>query len=202
MPTPSGFADCSYELRHASVLRSAYITFGCDPTATDPSTVATLLNTAFAAAGSLKACFDTNVTLVNTRVSLGTDGAEDLVGIAGTAVLGTESMTSLPSNIAVLVHKRTTRGGRRGRGRFYLPWSLGTTDFGEDNTINTADRTRLQTALDTWFSAVNTGVGPLVVLHRPSAPEVDVPTTPGPPSVITALAVDPVVATQRRRIGR
>ena len=202
MATPPGFALCSYELKHSSMSRSAFITFGCDPSSADPNAVAALLATSFSTPGSLFACIDANVQLQSTRVSMGTDGGEDLVGASTILVACSRSISSLPANCATLVHKLTARGGRRGRGRFYIPWTATATSTAENGTLLAADITAVQNAVNTWRADVATRVGPLVLLHRPSALGTQRPTTPGPPNDITDMRVDALVATQRRRLGR
>lgn len=202
MPTAPGFCTCAIEIKHTALARSAFITFGADPTATDPFAIAASVNVAASATGSLKAILDTNCSIIGSRVSLGTDGTEDVVGSATTAVVGLKSVSGIPPNVALLVHKRTARGGRRGRGRFYIPFAVNTAAITEDGRIAPAEVTTLQTAMDTFLTQINTTVGPMVVLHRTSAPGVDHPTNPGPPSTVTGLAVDNLVATQRRRLGR
>jgi hypothetical protein len=202
MATPPGFASCSYELKHSAMSRSAFITFGVDPTETDPTTIAGLLASSFAVVSSLCAAIDSSVQLQSTRVSLGTDGVEDIVGSSPTVVPCTRALNSLPANCATLVHKTTARGGRRGRGRFYIPWSASNTGTGEGGVLGSSDVTAVQNAVNSWRTDVATRVGPLVLLHRASAIGTQHPTTPGPPNVITNMIVDPLVATQRRRLGR
>lgn len=202
MPTPPGFATCSYELRHSAMSRSAFLTFGVDVTETDPNAAAISLVAAFSSTGSLFTILDNSVQLQNTRVSIGTDGGEDIVGASPQLVACTGSFVSPPPNVAVLVHKTTARGGRRGRGRMYIPWCLATASITEGGVVLTADVTRIQNAVIAWAAQVATLSGPVVLLHRPSGPEVTPPTTPGPPNVVTGWRVDPLIATQRRRLGR
>lgn len=202
MPTAPGFANCSYELKHNGLTRTAFITFGVDPTDTDPVLIAGKLKTAFAQPGSLFAVIDSNVTMVSTRVSLGTDGSEDLVGIDATPVACIRSLSSLPANCACLVHKITARGGRRGRGRMYIPWCCGSGTTNEAGGLDPTDYTAVANVVDVWKNDVATRVGPVVLLHRPSAPGTEHPTTPGPPNIVTTYRVDTTVATQRRRLGR
>jgi hypothetical protein len=202
MPTPPGFASCSYELRHSLMSRSAFLTFGVDPTATDPNGIATSLASAFAAPGSLFTTLDSNVQLQQTRVSLGTDGTEDIVGTSPQLVACTLGGTSPPANCAVLVHKRTARGGRRGRGRMYIPWACSVSSIGESGVVLAADITRIGTAVAAWAAQVTSLVGPLVILHRPSTPGTIHPSVPGTPNPVTSFVVDPLVGTQRRRLGR
>lgn len=202
MPTAPGFADCSYELRHSSMSRTAFVTFGIDNTDTDPTSLATAVMGCFGSTGSLFACLDASVTLIRTRVSLGTDGGEDIVGVNTQPVACTFGGPAAPPNCAVLVHKRTARGGRRGRGRMYLPWAAASTTLTEAGGVSAADVTRVQNSVNAWMAALMAGPGPLVLLHRPSNPGTAHPTTPGVPNNVTSMSVDSLIATQRRRLGR
>lgn len=202
MPTAPGYANCAYELKHGSMTRSAFITFGINPTDTDPVLIANKLANSFAHPGSLFSVIDDGVTLVSTRVSLGTDGTEDIVGASSTLVACSRAMTSHPPNCAVLVHKLTARGGRRGRGRWYIPWAGNWAGANEAGAIAPGDITAVSAACTVWHNDVTSDIGPPVVLHRPSAPGTEHPTTPGAPNQITGYRVDPLTGTQRRRIGR
>lgn len=202
MGTPAGYGLCSYELRHASMSRSAFLTFGVNATETDPATVALAVRTAFTLAGSLYSCIDTSVNLIGVRVSLGTDGGEDLVAVNTTVSACNRTLASPPPNCATLVHKRTARGGRRGRGRMYIPWAITATSLSENGALPGGDVSTVQAAVDVWRGALNTGGNPLVLLHRPSLPGTEHPTVPGAPDPVISCTVDPLVATQRRRLGR
>jgi hypothetical protein len=202
MATAPGYADISMQLRHTLVTRPAYLTFGVDPTATDPTAIGVAVSTAFSAAGSLKTLIDAHVSMTQVRVSLGTDGAEDIVGVYSPTVIGTPSITSLPPNCAVLVSKNTSRGGRRGKGRWFVPWCVDEGMVDEAGTIFASTRATMQTAFDTFLAQLATQNVPMVVLHGPSAPTTAHPTTPGAPNVVVSLSVDPLISTQRRRLGR
>jgi hypothetical protein len=203
MATPPGYAQCSYELRHNMMSRSAYITFGCDPTGTDPNALASQLRATFALPTGLLTTMDANVTLIGSRVSLGTDGGEDLIGIDTTNVVCTKAGAPMPPNVAALVHKRTARGGRRGRGRMYLPWAALSNATLENGVLSAADVTAITTGCSNWLTAMAaSGPGPVVLLHRASLPGTENPTTPGPPNVVTSMYCDTTIATQRRRLGR
>jgi hypothetical protein len=202
LSTAPGFADCSYELRHALMSRSAFLTFGIDNAGTDPTAVAVGVSAAFGATGSLFTAIDSQVTLVRTRVALGTDGGEDNVGLSSQVIACTATLNSTPPNCAVLVHKRTSRGGRRGRGRLYIPWAASNALTSENGSVIAADITRVQNAVTAWSNALSSGPGALVLLHRPSAPGTGHPTSPGPPDVVSSMSVDPLIGTQRRRLGR
>jgi hypothetical protein len=145
---------------------------------------------------------DSQVQLQSTRVALGTDGSEDIIGTSPQLVACTSAGTSGPPNVALLVHKRSARGGRRGRGRMYIPWAKGSTNITEAGVFQAADLTAVNAAVAAWATAVNASVGPIVLLHRPSSPGTVHPTTPGAPNVVTSFVADPLVGTQRRRLGR
>lgn len=202
MPTPPGYADVSIQLSSTATNRPAYITFGVDPTATDPVSVATAVSAAAAGAGSLMSKVDSNVTMSQIRVSMGTDGAEDLVYLHPAATVGANTVTSFPPNSAVLVHKTTGRGGRRGRGRLFIPWMIGTTECNEGGIILTAALTSLQSALTTFRTALASGGVPMYVFHSASTMGTSHPTAPGPPDAVLSLVVDKLISTQRRRLGR
>jgi hypothetical protein len=196
MPTPPGFADVSLKLVLDGFIRPAYITFGVDPTMTDPQQVAQAVYGVASNSTSLNGKLDSNVTWAECIARLGTDGGEDLIGnFVGTAK-GISGGGAPPPNVAVLIHKRTARGGRRGRGRLYMPWWCSDNDTNEDGTILPNIVTALQTAAEQFRTQLGAAGVPMVLLHSQGL------TTPGPPDPVTQLAVSNVVGTQRRRIGR
>lgn len=197
MPTPPGFSNCSYEFTQSGLTRPAYITFGVDSTDTDPSMIATQLYAAWSSAGSMKSIMDSSATLTGIRVSAGTDGAADLVYLLRTSDPGGGSVSqALPPNCAVLVHKTSARGGRRGRGRIYLPWVANESVVDEAGILAPANVTTLQTAMTAWKVALATSGNPMVLLHDPGKTSIPAP------DPVTSLLVDRLIATQRRRLGR
>lgn len=197
MPSPPGFAECSYQFTQTGVTRPAYVTFGCDPTDTDPASVAASVLAAYTAAGSFNTIMDSTVSMTGVRVALGTDGTADLVYVLTSAVVGTGgSIQALPPNCAVLIHKVTARGGRRGRGRMYIPWCVNETIVDEAGVILAANVTTFTNAMAAWRTAMITNTVPLVLLHGPGK------TTQPAPDPITQLTADRLIATQRRRLGR
>jgi hypothetical protein len=173
-----------------------------DSSETEPSVIADQVAGACVMAGSLLSGLDNSVTLTAVRVAAGTDGAEDLVFEKPMATLGGAALSSLPANCAVLVHKVTARGGRRGRGRFFLPWYIGEGDVDEAGQLTTVTQTAIQGRMDTFRTGLASGGSAMVLLHDPSHPGVGSPTAPGPPNPVTALRVDKLISTQRRRLGR
>jgi hypothetical protein len=196
MPTPAGFADISVQITLAGLTRPAFITFGVDPTSTTPSVIATAVNSAITSAGSLASRFDSQVTLPQIRVSYGTDGGEDLIHIGTFSTSGSRTATCLPANCALLVHKITQRGGRRGRGRMFLPWYVDEPQVDEAGIIAAAELNAAQSALNAFLIALGAQNVPMYLLHGPGD------TTPGPPNEVTQLVADKLISTQRRRLGR
>jgi len=202
VPTPPGFADISIQLQNIATSRPAYITFGVDPSDTDPALVGAAVSAAASAPGSLMSKMDTNVTMSQIRVSMGTDGLEDIVYLHPASAVGANAVSSFPPNCAVLVHKTTARGGRRGRGRFFVPWMLGAADCNEGGIIQTSTLTALQGVFTSFRTNLATGGNPMFVMHDPSTTGTLHPTVAGPPNAVLSLVVDKLVSTQRRRLGR
>lgn len=109
---------------------------------------------------------------------------------------GGNNVTVVPQNTAYLVHKRTGLTGHRNRGRFYLP---GVIESVVDNKglVDGATVAAWNTALTGYLSDVAAvgGILGMSLLHTPSD---DVPTPAD--TLINGLSLDPIVATQRRRL--
>lgn len=196
MPTAPGFGNVSIELALLGFPRKAYITFGIRPTMTNPNTMASAVKGSLVGATSFLGKLSSSVTVTGVKVSYGTDGGEDLVGFDVGNVAGTAAGGTVTPNVALLVHKRTLRGGRRGRGRLFIPWILLETNVDNAGTVDTTTLTATQTAMDNWRAALATADVPMYLLHDPGK------TVSGPPDQVLNLEVDRTVATQKRRLGR
>ena len=196
MPTPPGVADVSVGYIQTGMSRAAFITFGVDPTDTNPAVINASVFNAVTAAGSLNSQMDATATLSRIRVSLGTDGQGDIVSDIAYTTAGGRTLTSSPPNVALLVHKRTAAGGRRGRGRLFIPFCLATADISESGIVQTSQVTTLQTAMNAFLTALTTQTVPMVLLHQTGLTPI------GAPTAVTSLTVDKLVSTQRRRLGR
>lgn len=200
---PPGHAAISLELAHASMPRSAFLTWAVTPNGVAAADIANkVLLAVMTPAGSLFSIIDSNVTIVSATARVGQDGGEPIVYVAESGAVGGKGGATLPPNCAVLVHKRTARGGRRGRGRMFIPWASGVTDVGESGILGSTHRTTLQTCMNTFHAACVTQGVPMTLLHSNSEPGTDNPTPPGLPDPVTSLLVDSIVSTQRRRLGR
>ncbi len=112
-------------------------------------------------------------------------------GAAGAVGGGTGDPS--PPNLSVLVKKLTDRGGRRGRGRMYIPgpqepWVNGA------GQISTDGLEAYNGALTVFVDALAeiSGIGEPVLLHTLE--------TDGLPNAITSWVLESMAATQRRRM--
>jgi hypothetical protein len=111
-------------------------------------------------------------------------------GLATYSTPGGNNSPSFPPNTCLLVHKTSSTGGRQGRGRMYWP-SLATADANEAGVINPASLPGFQTLMTGLITQLGLDLTPMVILHTSVATS---------PSLVTALVVDPIAATQRRRM--
>lgn len=196
MPTHFGFADISCWILLASDPRQAAFTFGVAADGKTAEQVWTAVKDSLNLAGGIKTRLSTNATFARIRVSLATDGADDVVYDLPCSIGGSGGSANLPPNCALLVHKRTQRGGRRGRGRLFMPWMLNEADVTENGSIGSAAVTAIQTAFTNWYVDLSARGVPMYLLHQEGE------TAPGLPTAVTSLAIDPLVSTQRRRLHR
>jgi len=133
-----------------------------------------------------------DVNWTGSLCKVGSDGG-DLIYEVSTFDPGGVASAPLPNNCAVLVRKRTEIGGKRGRGRMFIP---GVSREGVDGAgmLNTGTKNAWSAATALIFNAngtANTNVGQPVLFHQ---------TPPYEPSVIVSLSVHPKISTQRRRM--
>lgn len=195
---PPGFAQVTLPFKHQTVAREAVVTFGVR-LASGQTVTPTLCNQIGSAwSGAWSTFLDTDVTLGPVRASAGQDGNENLAVEGTNTYVGAASTLRAAPNTALLIRKLTARGGRRGRGRMYLPWHLAAANVTETGVIPSGGVTSAQTAADAFLVALIglSGVDAMSILHATGGS----PT--GAPDDVTSLTVDPVIGTQRRRLGR
>lgn len=193
---PAGHADVSVQLRLAGLNRPSFITFGMSTPFTEPDLLAEFVAAKVNNTSSLKAILSSSASIADVTVRLSLDGGEPLVGSATVNSPGIGNTASPPPNVAVLVHKRTARGGRRGRGRIFLPWCVHESNIDAAGILNTDGITFTQTAMNAMLTGLADEGNAMVLLHSTGA------TTPGDPNEVTSLVVQNLVASQRRRLGR
>lgn len=128
----------------------------------------------------------------NGHVIFGNDGGDIRIDTTVTPQTGDQTQVALPQNVAMLVRKITATGGRRGRGRMFIPGVPINVINGSGSLTGTYPATAesvfndIQTTLE-GLADVET----LVLFHD---------TAPFTPTPITDLIVQSKLATQRRRL--
>lgn len=93
--------------------------------------VASQLETRWSTFGAPR--MSTSVAFVGTKASLVSRTPKPQPGIATDTTMGALAGKSLPAQVTGLLHLATTTGGRKGRGRVYLPFP----NIGENDSDNT-----------------------------------------------------------------
>jgi hypothetical protein len=123
---------------------------------------------------------------------------------SGATALGGNSSAMAPPQVAALVKKSTGTGGRKNRGRTYFPYMLQQTAINETGTISSGTITAFQASLNTFLAALSTDLTLMViankVFNQPDPPHYVTDIFTGPN--VTSYILEPLVATQRRRLGR
>jgi len=108
-------------------------------------------------------------------------------------VQGSAGGTPLTINTCILAKKITARGGRNGRGRFYLPGGFcPEANVDEIGQIQTSNHAALQGMMSAWLTEANSNSVPPYLLHSDATA----------PDALTSIVVERIVATQRRRLRR
>lgn len=191
MVIPPGFAQVAVPHTFPGLQRQQFVVFGVDPAVslTTPVAIADAVLTAWE--DTMAADQDNQVTIGPVVASVGTSGAP-LSGPGTLTASGGSSFNCLPANVACLVRKTTGLGGRKGRGRMYVPWFLPDEAVSERGEIDITSLGVRQDDVAALLLALDSNGVPMVLLHNDS-------TTPSP---VLALTVDGVVATQRRRLRK
>lgn len=195
---PPGFAEATLTVRHSQVNRAAAVVFGVTARGGDasPDVQAGLVFTAFMDTLGLR--LDAHTTIGPLRLAIGQDGGDPVLGFSGSPAQGGRTMNSTSPAVAALLRKRSALGGRRGRGRMYLPWACAEADVSEGGFISGTTLSGLREEADNFLEALQEPgtLMPMVLLHSPG-------TTPvPPPTPVTQLQAEEIVATQRRRQQR
>lgn len=186
---PAGFMQVRLP---GSLNASTYgvVTFGCEVSGLGDATFnAELVWGAFSS--TVLPLLDSGWLWGPVEVSLGPSTAP-ISGQGTSSAVGGAVITSTPANFSVLVQKRTATGGRRGRGRNYWMAAADESSVSEGGEWDPASVANFQTAMDDFLTELNTNGVPMVLLHNDG----------GTPSPVTALVVQQLGATQRRRMRR
>ena len=190
---PEDYAQVLHSIQLVGLSRRMAITYGIEfgSYGGDIADIASEVSAAFWP--NIGGIMDIEYELVETVVRANIGDTDPATFIEPGPGGGALSIATLPVNCAVLVKKGTSRGGRRNRGRFYLPGTTSEGAVSEDGVISSGQVIALQGACDAFLGDLVVAGLPMYVLHND--PPVGV--TPAP---VTSLTVDSVIATQRRRL--
>lgn len=189
---PPGFAEIWTQLNVVGDQEAMYFSLGVDlavGVSATQSAADTLIN---AVRNAIDNIVSNLYTLGPGHVIFGNDGGDVRIDGSSAPVAGAAAGEPLPQNCAVLFRKNTAAGGRRNRGRFYVP---GPPEASVDKAglLSGAYMTTCQAAGTAILNDV-TGTAEaegLVLFHD---------TAPFTPTAITALEPQSRIATQRRRL--
>lgn len=142
--------------------------------------------------GAIDNIVSSELTIGPGYMVFGQDGGDLRIDSPNPPVAGLNGPNALTINTAVLVRKLTASGGRRGRGRMYIP-GLPEGNVATAGNITPSVVPTLQTAIDSLLTnlVAHASVERCVLFHD---------TAPFTPTTITSLEVQRKVATQRRRL--
>jgi hypothetical protein len=192
---PEGFYNASFIFTCTGSVRQKVTSLGIEVTSLTPPTpaaLATSLRNIFIGGGRPFAAASMTDDYVFTGISVTrTVGGFPVIGTDMTPTAGTSAADSPPSNCAVIVKKVTAAGGRKNRGRLFVPVGvLGEASVDASGFMSAGSRTAYQTQWDAAFAAmVSADLHP--ALFHSSA----LAATP-----ITAFSVESQIGTQRRRL--
>ena len=199
---PIGFAAVSAEMRNEGDPDSWFCTWGVDVSAAGGDWDVVAQISAAAWDGTFMASMNSATTFVGTSVTVGTDGGDPPIVSysAGTTGIGTSD--KLPQNCALLVTKNSGFGGRRNKGRFFVPNVLDESTVNGVGVIAALSLTSFQGVADEFLDRLENATDylqpfdtPMVILHNsPTAGPTPIPTA------VSSLTVDGRISTQRRRL--
>lgn len=129
-------------------------------------------------------------TFLGTTIMIQTPGGFSSYEHNGPQI-GTQAGSVVPSNCALLVHKNSNTGGRRGNGRMYFP-PYNFTEANVDARGQLNSLSFLQPQFNEFFARLIAAVElpPPVIYHDDGSPG----------TIITGFTIDPVIGTQRGRM--
>ncbi len=193
MRIPIGYAQVNMEFAGAALPRGAQVVYGVQlvqPAVLDtPFKIAEFVNNEWQTV--LKTQFTNQITLNRVLVKFGPN-ATGIDGFQSEPATGGAAADADSPQVALLVTKSTAFGGRTGRGRMFFPgWPEASTSSG--GKITATQRGLVQTNFTTFLNNHSNASLPMVLLHDDPALN---------PFTITALTVNELLATQRRRIRK
>lgn len=193
MIIPIGYGQITHEIRTTGAPYPANVVYGVHQDGvTDMQALCEDIAELWA--DTLQKWLTTNCQLVKTTLKVGPSDT-GAVYVSSHTGAGVEGGEAAPPNVAVLLGKQTSTGGRAGRGRMYLP-SLREDRIDSGGNIGAASMTGFNTASQALLDGLVALDAPMVLLHQSGGSSDDTPHT------VTHLVPRGRVATQRRRLRR
>lgn len=176
------------------------------PVETPIEDVATEFGTALVAS-TLMAHLTNDVAITSITVKLGPDETGPM-HVESVSIPGTQNVTMQTPNTCYLVRKSTASGGRRGSGRWFIP-GVPEASVEDNGNLGAGIAAAIQTDLTALLNNMVGSELPLALEHfdetvweldNGQPRRIPVPDTAPDPTLLTALTIDPRVATQRRRL--
>jgi hypothetical protein len=197
MPVPDGFYEATFLMKNTSSPRVATCSLGLlslDVTPPDAASAATsIYNIAVGAGRPFNAA-----SMIDDWQFLGVNMAQgtatgDILGQHLATITGSVTDNVPPSNCAVIIKKNTALGGRRYRGRFFLP-SIFLNEGAVDpaGNISSSPVGTMQTQWDTFHAALLSNDWEPALFHQGAGAPV--------PTAISSFTVQSLIGTQRRRM--
>lgn len=144
-------------------------------------------------------------TAFGVEIQVSIDGPDPLVFSASDPTIGGTAAGPLPQNCTFLLDKNSIFGGRRNRGRMYVPGPP-ENDVSPTGTLGPGALVT-GTQIADFFAglplSLTHNTNPLVIFHSyswPSGPDPGPPPGFPAPTPIVGIECDPIIATQRRRL--
>ena len=191
MQIPAGFAEVTFCARVSAGYREQMTSLGFQVAGFDPVTGPNVINVAWGV--FVNAIGWNALSPIRTLVKIGTaDPSAPLTYESASGSAGSGSNQVTQPQVSMLAVKRTSLGGRSGRGRMFLPQPIeGSVD--KTGTLESIYATNVQLALDDLVADTATELGGnAFLLHADAAA----------PNAISSLTLSDKVATQRRRNDR
>lgn len=198
---PPGYAQCSVEITNSGDPQPWYVTHGIDVSDVGGDFIAAGKNVLQAFDVAWSTWLRPSSRITGVYLTIGSDGGNYTLYVTPpTAMVGSSTAEKLPQNCAYLVQKVTTRPGRAGKGRCFLPGIAPEQSVDDVGVLTSGAILSAQDACDLWLVTLANATGavktPMVLLHNAGIPGGSTPTP------VTALRIDSRIATQRRRLRR
>jgi len=191
---PVGYGRCSQVFSVAGTSKTPVVTYGfVDDPAETPNTIAQSRNAEWLAQ-FVPASLASTWALKETNVTIHRAGGQ-FVGSYAVLSQGAAGFNAMSMAVSAILRKFTAVGGRRGRGRCYLPAGyLGELSVDPAGVIDPALVTATANRWSAIIAAMTGSSEDMVLLHAAIPPAVG-----GAPTVVLAGTCENMAATQRRR---